>query len=201
MNINLMPREPLFYRFFYVWLTLAIVFIIAFAIACYQLYTLEVQAASKLEQQIQQLSATKDELSKEIAAYREREKFWEENEPYYRYQDVVEFQAEQTKEWGRVMSEMEKALPRGGQLFQLEVTDKVVQGLGVVHSVEGVASFMHRMQKAPMVDQFTLEVVNAPEEFAPLYIEQEQATVFRFRFNTEQSEQADNEDRGTANEA
>lgn len=197
MNVNLMPREPLFYRFYSVWFVLTIVFILTFAVACYQLYTLELRAAAALQQQNEQMSEAKETLSEELAAYREREAFWEEHEPYYSYQEVVEKQATETIPWDMVLSEMEKALPQGGQVFQLEVTDSVVQGLGAVHSVEGVASFMQHMQEVSLIDEFTLEVVNAPEAFTPLYIEGAEATVFRFRFTV--TDQLEN--RGTADEA
>lgn len=202
MNVNFLPREPLFYRFFYGWVVLAIVLVLTLAIACYQLYALETRTSAALQQQNEQLSETKDELSKELSAYREREQFWEEHEPYYSYQEIVEEQAAKMMPWDTILSDMDKALPDGGQVFQLEVMDRVVQGLGVVHSVEGVASFMQHMQEVSLVEDLTLEVVNAPEEFAPLYIEAEQATIFRFRFSVaEQSEQSEQQNRGVGDEA
>lgn len=170
------------------------------AYICYELYQLELKATAALEQQNEQLTVTKKELDVELSAYKERKAFWQENKPYFDYQDAAQLQANQTYNWDSLLSAMEDALPQGGQIFHLEVHKRSVQGLGVVHTIDGVAAFMQKMQQDPLVDAFMLEVVNAPKAFAPLYIETEQATVFRFQFKAAEPEQSDSEDGGTSDE-
>lgn len=201
MNINLMPREPLFDRFYHVWLALTILSIIAFAVLCYYVYALETETVQALQERNSEMTRTKEELSQELAAYREREAFWQENEPYYVYRDAVESQGAVSHAWDEILSAMEEALPSGGQIIQVEVTDRVAQGLAVVHSVDGAASFVQRMHDVLLVEDVALEAVNAPEEFAPLHVEGEQASVIRFRLTAAKPEQSDAEDRRPEDEA
>lgn len=188
VNINLMPREPLFRRFFYVWLVLTLFALIALAGFAQQLFNKQRAVASQLDKHVEQLSREKKNMATALKKYEQREKSWQKNKPYVAYETVVEQLSQGVLYWGDILSEMEKVLPDGGALFRLEVTGTTVQGFAVVHSLEGAASFMEKMQGIPYVSGFALETVNTPTEFVPLYVEDEGAHIFRFRFEVEVAE-------------
>lgn len=201
MNVNLLPREPVVTRFFYGWLTIVIVLLAVLLFTCHQVYTWQVETVQAVSAHVQELQSQQETMAAELKAYQEREAFWETHEPYYRYQEVVNLQEAAQFNWEPVLADMTRALPQGGQIFRLEATGDIVQGLGAVSAMEGVASFAQYMQQSRLADNFILELAHAPDAFAPLYVDPESATVFRFKFRVMDDPGAEESNGGAASNA